>query len=266
MRKKTDTLGDKIKSYENVSKTHLDDGYPVIIRVDGKAFHTYLRHVLPFTVGVNEAMNDAAIALCKQIQDVQFAYVQSDEISLFLHGYKHELSEHWFDNQVQKMCSVSASIAASVFSLNSWKIWGYAAIGPHNEAFMPVCKPASFDSRVFTLPEEELCNYFIWRQQDAMKNSVSALARTFYSQKQVNGKKQSDLKEMCEAKGKKWDDLALELQRGRCVYRMPQKVSPEVIRNKWSVDNNIPIFAKERNFVERFLRVGDDNDADQEAT
>lgn len=253
MTERRDSLGDRMKSYEEGTRYILSGRVPVIIRVDGKAFHTYLKSVPSFTSSVNEVMDRVAQALCENIQGAQVAYVQSDEVSVFVHGYKSENSSSWFDNLLQKMCSVAASIASATFTMESWRIWF-----PRSDrmtASLADIEPAYFDARVFTLPEHEVCNYFIWRQQDAVRNSVQTFARTLFSHKQVDGKNQLEMKEMCRAKGHEWDELSLELQRGRAVYRVTEERAPGVIRSRWDVDRKIPLFTEDRMFVDRHLAV-----------
>ena len=150
-----DSLGDRMKSYEDAYRMHLPIRMPVILRVDGKAFHTYTKGCKkPVDQGLVDCMNDTAIALCKNIQGAQIAYVQSDEISILLNNYKTIDTQAWFENNVQKMVSISASIASVTFTENSYKIWGFHdnAEGTGFEGMgytSPIIKPAYFDSRVF---------------------------------------------------------------------------------------------------------------------
>jgi len=180
-------------------------------------------------------MNDAAKELCEHIQGAQIAYVQSDEISVLIHNYKHLQSSAWFDNQVQKMVSVAASVAGATLSL----------------AFK---RSAYFDGRVFVLPEAEVCNYFIWRQQDATRNSIQALAQSLYSPKELHGKTQPMLQEMCFAKGHNWNDLGTPLKRGTCVTRHVYDVDGAT-RSKWVPDFDIPVFTQDRDYINRHLAV-----------
>lgn len=205
------SLGDRMKGYERASKTVLPGRMPVIIRVDGKAFHTYTKGLKtepgqPFHQGFCSLMDDTAKALCHNIQGAEFAYVQSDEISILVHYYKRFTSEAWFDNEIQKMVSVSAGMASSHFTANSHKLWGNT-------------HPAIFDSRVFVLPEAEVNNYFIWRQQDATRNSIQMLARSLYSHRECTNKNGSQLQEMTFQKGFNWNNMDAGYKRGRFVSR-----------------------------------------------
>ena len=163
------------------------------------------------------------------MQGAQLAYIQSDEISILIHNYKRLTSQSWFGNQLQKMASVSAGIASGVMTLESIKVFGEY-------------RRAVFDSRVFILPEHDVCNYFLWRQQDWTRNSVQMLARSLYSHKECYKKNNAQLQEMCVQKGYNWNDLDPYLKRGICLTG-----------SSWVIDKNIPIFSQDRNYIERYL-------------
>ncbi|HEY3500594.1 MAG TPA: tRNA(His) guanylyltransferase Thg1 family protein, partial [Polyangiaceae bacterium] len=193
----------------------------------------------PFEVYLMAAMDNAAQSVCGALQTAQFAYVQSDEISVLLHGYKRLQSQPAFNNRIQKLCSVAASAATA--SMAQFAI----AAG---------LKPPMFDGRVFALPEAEVANYFLWRQQDATRNSIQMLARSLWSHRECNGANQSILQEMCFQKGHNWNDLATQLKRGRCVVRELYDGPEGSKRSRWAVDNEIPVWTGEgRAYVERHL-------------
>lgn len=243
-----DSLGDRMKRYELSSRTQLCQRLPVIIRVDGKAFHTYTRNLArPFDSQFNSVMDIVANRLCEEIDGAQVAYIQSDEISVLVHGYKRLQTTPWFDNQVQKMVSVSAGVASAYFTEASSAIFG-------------AVRPAVFDSRVFVVPERDVCNYFIWRQNDASRNSLQMLARSLYSHKQLHEKGREELHELIHAKGQNWNNMPTSLKRGRCVVReetVSEQVTPDgvnvVVRHNWVVDNETPIFTSDRQYIEKFL-------------
>jgi tRNA(His) 5'-end guanylyltransferase len=249
---KGDSLGDRLKSnYEDRAKTFLPRRMPLILRLDGKAFHTYTRRMTkPYDAKLHELMCETTKYLMEEIQAAQIGYTQSDEISIFVHDYKRLNSDAWFDKNVQKIVSVAASIAASFFSLNSHKLFEDLDIG---EPLVNDCKIAHFDCRAFVLPEAELCNYFIWRQQDATRNSIQMLAQSLYSQKELNNKNTSELQELTFQKGKNWNDVETKFKRGSCVYKIPD---PENIgRTKMHIDYEIPIFTQDRDFINKYLAV-----------
>lgn len=257
-------MGDRMKGYEVASRAVLPGRLPVIIRVDGKAFHTYTRGTeRPFDKKLGDVMIDTAKKLCESIQGAQLAYTQSDEISILVHGYKKFDSQPWFDNQIQKMVSVAAGIASSHFSINSWKVWNNIS----NPTGHNIIKPAVFDARAFVVPEADVCNYFLWRQQDATRNSVQMLARSLYSHKVLENCNCNELKDLCAAKGHDWFNLEPRWQRGVCVKREPVtpycsgggcvegcQHSPSGDRlGTWRVDYDIPVFSQDRDYVNRHL-------------
>ena len=258
-----DSLGDRMKDYEGAMQQTLPKRLPMIIRVDGKAFHSYTKDLkksagVAFDSKFENVMNLTAIKLCEEIQGAQIAYVQSDEISILVHGYKNLNSQGWFDNKIQKIVSVSAAIASTTFTLESEILWNFYDEGE----YFPNHKPAYFDSRVFVLPEADVCNYFIWRQQDATRNSVQMLARSLYSHKECNNKNNSQLQEMTFAKGRNWNDEPASFKRGRCVAKRlhKQHKSQAMARRStldwnwlWEVDSDIPVFSDCREYIENFL-------------
>jgi tRNA(His) 5'-end guanylyltransferase len=138
-------------------------------------------------------MNKTALFLCSEIQGAKCAYVQSDEINILVTDFDQLTTDAWFDYNIQKMTSISAGLASADFTVR----WNEGASRPI----------AIFDSRVFNIPKEEVCNYFIWRQQDWVRNSVSMLAQAHFSHKELQGKNQPAMHEMLHAKGINWSNM-----------------------------------------------------------
>jgi tRNA(His) guanylyltransferase len=238
----SDPIGDRMKRYERAAKTALTWRLPVIVRIDGRAFHTYTKGCeRPFDERLIDGMNACAMAVCEEAQGAAIAYVQSDEISVLLHGYRRLDSQPWFDNEVQKIVSISASIAAAEMTLYSMSIFGRPKI-------------AHFDARVFTLPDAEVCNYFIWRQQDATRNAIQMAASAHYSHRELHRKNTSEMQEMLFAKGVNFNDLSTHHKRGRCILRETYQ-HDGAERHRWIVDREPPIFTKDRDYIERHLAV-----------
>lgn len=235
---RNDSLGDRMKSYEGVYSTKLPNRLPVIIRVDGRAFHTLTKKlglIKPFDACFIDIMNETAKYLCENISGAQMAYVQSDEISILIKNYTNLNTQPWFDNKIQKMVSLSASLATAKFNeLIKIRYLNYSGNLP------------TFDSRVFILPTSDVCNYFIWRQQDCTRNSIQVLARSMYSHKECDNKNTSQLQEMTFVKGCNWNDLTVAEKRGRCIIKFDYP-------SGWNNSLNIPRFTEDRNFIERFI-------------
>lgn len=227
-------LGDRIKGYyENRYRDSLPRRTNTIIRVDGKAFHTLTRGMLrPFDPTLMVTMQRTALYMCERIQGAKMAYIQSDEISMLLTDYDDIKTDAWFDGNIQKICSVSASLATVGFNLPG-------GIGRHD---------ACFDSRVFIIPEiEEVCNYFIWRQKDAERNSINMVAQALYSHKELQGKSIQDVHELLHQKGINWNNYSAFEKRGACVVRNSETRNWEVVEP--------PIFTQDREFIKKIIIV-----------
>lgn len=243
---KKDSLGDRIKGYEQVFNQILPSRLPIILRLDGRSFHSYTKSCArPFDDKLMAAMDQVAIELCSEIQGAQIAYVQSDEINILIHNYKTIHTQAWFDNKLNKCISISAAIVSAKMTEESIKIFGKI-------------KLAHFDSRIFVVPESDVCNTFIWRQKDWERNSLQMLARSHYSHSELNKKKSKDLHELLHQKNINWNDLDVKYKRGRCIIKENYTSNNKVQRMRWVVDNNIPIFSQDRNYLEKYLATEED--------
>jgi tRNA(His) guanylyltransferase len=249
---KKDDLGTRMKeNYENRSRICLPRRSHTIIRIDGKAFHTYTRGLTrPFDDGFMEDMDFTATYLCQHIQNAKFAYVQSDEISILLMDSDKLTTDAWFDNNVQKMASVSASMATAAF--NRARL-SRVERREKEVSDIEMRKFAEFDSRVFQIPEwTEVENYFIWRQQDCVRNSISSVAQSLYSHKELNGKNTTEMQEMIFQKGTNWNDYDAKYKRGRIVIKDCYYID-EAVRSRW-VTVNCPIFTQDKEFISQAVK------------
>jgi len=242
-----DSLGDRMKLYEAQSQARLLRRTPTIIRIDGKAFHTFTRGMeRPYDGRFHRCMWEAARALCEQVQGCRLAYVQSDEISLLLTDWDKHTTQAWFDAKVQKQASIAASICTAAFA---------EALTEHMADHMERWRFPAFDARCFNLPPVEVVNYFIWRQQDAERNSVSMLAQSRFSHKALHRKSCKDMMDMLMVNhGVNWNDCPTTQKRGACVvkeqYEWHTPPGQAVMRSRWVVDRDIPIFTKDREYIE----------------
>ena len=205
-----DSLGERMKTYENVNRNFLTRKVPVIIRLDGRAFHTFTRKLKkPFDQGFIDAMVYAATNLAAEMQGFKLAYVHSDEASFLLTDFDSIETEPWFDYNINKMVSISAA-RMSVDFVNMM-------LTPDDSR---MSTPPIFDSRAFNIPKEDVSNYFLWRQKDWCRNSLQMYARSFFSHKQLINKNKDDIHEMLHKIGKNWTtDLDDQLKNGTFIYR-----------------------------------------------
>lgn len=277
------TIGDRMKNnYENITRYYLTRRMPVIIRVDGRSFHTFTKGFKkPFDDVLVKTMQDTMKYLCENVQGCVLGYTQSDEISLVLTDYAELTTDAWFGNNLQKMCSVSASMATLAFNkFFSGRVqeFMYDCCDEFGDDVLPEKQndyelahnvyfkkfnAAMFDSRVFTIPKEEVCNYLIWRQQDATRNSIQSVGQANFSQKELHGKSCNNIQDMLMLqKSINWNDYSTTLKRGSCCIKIDDGVTKYdevgnicdyIPSSKWVVDNEIPIFTQDRNYVEKLI-------------
>ncbi len=187
--KRIDSFAERMKGYEQASSNVLISRMPVIIRVDGKNFSKLTSGLKkPFDTGITRCMHAAAMRLVTEVQNCKVAYQQSDEISLLLVDFQTLTTQPWFDNNIQKLAAVSAALATAGFAQEFFRVFPELA----NEKKLPV-----FDGRCFNIPREDVTNYFLWRQRDAVRNSVSMAAQAVFSQKDLNNINRNLFKNNC---------------------------------------------------------------------
>lgn len=271
-----DELGKRMKEfYEQVPKYRLVRRTPVAIRLDGKAFHTFTRGFKrPFDEVLGKSMRETMKYLCENIQGCVLGYTQSDEITLILVDYQNLNSCAWFDYEVQKMCSISASMATMAFNKafdSEVRKWGYENQSNENAINLfriynnAVLKGAMFDARVFNIPKEEVCNLIYWRQLDATRNSIQMVGQANFSHKELQNKSCNMIQEMLFAeKGINWNDYPTYLKRGSCCIKTTIQ-NPNVDikdgaypKSIWMIDLDIPIFKGDgRQYIDKLIYIGE---------
>lgn len=286
-----DELSKRMKEYyEQIPKTKLMRRTPVIIRIDGKAFHSFTkRFKRPFDDVLIESMQQTMKYLCENIQGCVLGYHQSDEISLVLVDYQKLTSDAWFDYEVQKICSISASMATMAFNKLLYKIIDdyantdevlgalYGDAQSDKETIQryflalkdALAKGAMFDARCFNIPKEEVTNYIYWRQLDATRNSIQMVGQANFSHKELHGKSCNQIQDMLMTqKGINWNDLPVYQKRGSCCikeYYSAVELSTytgsidAITRTRWIIDKEIPIFkGEDRNYIDKLIYVGEE--------
>lgn len=265
-----DSLGDRMKEYyEDRAKTYLTRRTPVIIRLDGKAFHSFTKHLVkPYDAILHNTMNSTMKYLCENIQGCKFGYTQSDEITLVLVDYDKLETDAWFDYAVQKVCSISASMATMAFNkyfrfYRDEFVDSVAALQDYDtesKYLDTLCKcvekGAMFDSRCFNIPLEEVVNCLIWRQQDATRNAIQMLGQCNFSYKELQGKSCNDIQDMLFIQKKiNFNDMPTDYKRGTCCYRKKVPCPDRLVgyKSEWVIDKEPPIFTQDRMYVEKWV-------------
>lgn len=263
MGNRKDALGDRMKeNYENRSKTYLTRRTPCIIRLDGKAWHSFTKGFKrPYDKILHEAMNDTVKYLCANIQGCKLGYTQSDEITLVLTDFDTITTDAWFGYSVQKMCSIAASMATLAFN---------KALQKHRDEFLnsvaalqdfdiekdylvalqkALDRGAMFDARCFSVPESEIVNCILWRQQDATRNAIQMLGQCYFSHKELDHKNTDMVQEMLfTIKGINFNDMPTEFKRGVCCVKRESERNGAT-RRQWVIDREIPIFSQRPDYI-----------------
>lgn len=253
----TTDLANRMKKYEAVSKDTLITRMPVILRIDGKAFHTFTRGFnKPFDFILAKSMQGTMKYLCENIQGCVLGYTQSDEISLALVDYKKFTSSAWFDNEIQKIVSIAASMATMEFN----RIFRLLAVKDGTAKYLDKAGMALFDCRAFNLTKEEVANYFYWRQLDAIRNSIQMVGQAYFSHKELQNKSCNEIQDMLMSqKDINWNDLLIEQKRGTCAIKREYIDDDENRRTHWVIDTEIPIFKEEgRSYIENLVCIGEE--------
>ena len=261
-----DALGDRMKSfYENRYRIYLTRRTPVIIRIDGNAFHTFTRGLdKPFDKDFMRIMQETCKDLCEFIQGCVGGYVQSDEISLLLIDYNTITTDAWFDYNLQKVTSLAAARATMTFNKLVEDLIVNLGTAEHWQKYAlwePKLHRAIFDARAFNIPKEEVTNYFIWRQKDATRNSINSAAQAVIPHSQLQGKNQSETQELLFQHGINWNNYSIIEKRGTFVRRYTDIIiredGPTIERHPWYIDDEMPILTEDRNYIEELVYIGE---------
>lgn len=285
-----DDLGTRMKVfYENIPKTRLMRRTPVAIRIDGKSFHTFTKGFQkPFDFLLMDAMQQTMKYLCENIQGCVFGYTQSDEITLILVDYQKFTSDAWFDYEVQKLTSVSASMATMAFNKYfSENVVEYNLThdplvkrreGLLDNYISAVEKGALFDARCFNIPKEEVTNLIYWRQLDATRNSIQMVGQAHFSHDELQDKTCNMIQDMLMTKyGINWNDFTIPCKRGTACIKVATKVTENIKREPqpfgedrvtttiieerpiWTIDKNMPILkGEDRKYVDDLIYIGEE--------
>lgn len=288
-------IGDRMKQYENCYRIYLPRRSAIIVRLDMRAGHNFTKGFLrPYDKIFSSCMRYTMRKLCENMSGARFGYHQSDEISIVLADYENINTEPWFSNNLQKIVSISASMAALFFKeqlnqiifdlLYSWsnldwnnkeemkanedrlrELYGMPPRGEEWDRYVDTIQTANsqrmatFDSRAFILPREEVVNYFYFRQLDCIRNSIQMAGQSNFSHRELQNKNCNEIQEMLfSQKGINWaKDYSPEFRNGSACYKkLTDVITPDgttIQRNKWFIDKNIPKFSAEPDFINKHI-------------
>ena len=233
------TLGEFVKEVEHSYRRVLSSDDYLLLRLDGRAFHSYTKHLTrPYDPYLSDAMGETLRLLCEQIAGVRVGYVQSDEISLLISAFTNvEVSpdypegikqgELWMGGVEAKLLSLSASMATALFNdlrekqLTTLKL---LEVGGETEKHNFHPSLAQFDARLWQFPghsggAELVRRYFLWRWKDCVKNSVTMLANTLYSPRELSGRNSDERREFILLRGENWDEVEDRFKYGQVCRR-----------------------------------------------
>lgn len=246
---KKDTLGDRIKFYESfTTSTRLMHNIPIIIRLDGCAFHTFTKGLnRPYDENLSKLMVETTKYLCNEV-NAKIGYTQSDEITLIVFTDDFA-SKVLFDAKLFKLTSVLAS-KCSVF-FNS-KLAEYL---PSKKNENPV-----FDCRIFNVPSKsEAANALLWRKRDAVRNSISMAAQSNFSHKELQGKSSKEMLAMLSNKGICWDDYPTFFKEGTFLRKFSFKFDSSLIKHISNFTFETYSYGDNKSYFVAFKEHGDDS-------
>ena len=264
-------IGDRMKQYENCYRIYLPRRSAVVVRVDGRSFHTFTKgFARPYDKLFASCMWETARKLCENVSGCKFGYTQSDEITLVLTDYENINTEPWFGNNLQKIVSITASMATYFFNeafrrevyreaVNN-KNWGSDNETPHMKALSSYF--AFFDARAFIVPREEVSNCIYWRQLDCVRNSIQLAGQAYFSHKQLQNKNCDQIQEMLWQEHEvNWSKYPTWFKNGVAIYKQPREIYHKnedgtqsfVVRDKWTIDLEMPMVSQNPDFINKWV-------------
>lgn len=249
-------LKDRVESYQEQSEYKLLNKLPVVSIINGRSF-AKITSLLdkPYCQEFTECMVSTALKLCNEVEGTIFSYHHNDEIILVSRNDQSNDTEPWFDNKVQKLSSIIASIATLQFN------------NCINAVNLNLLSEAYFTVKVFTVPNvSEAINTIIYKQQQNFYTSIQfacfyELLKKYdrtYIRDMVQGlsfeEKIELLQQECNVD---FNQYPIAFRRGVACYKIP-KVIGDTMKNKWTINADLPIFTKDQSFLNNIFKNGTD--------
>lgn len=268
----------EFKKFENKNNFQLESNKPIIIRIDGCHFKSFTKGLNKFNQLFDLTMIQTMKYLCENIPDCKFGFTQSDEISLLL-LLNNEENDGWFNLRLQKLCSVSASLATLAFNFYWTENTATKRSLPATIEYMPEEKQqeyikqaklyssklnsAYFDARAFNIENNLIQEYFIYRQNDCMKNSIQTFGRVYFNQSVLKNLNTQEIKEKIKnEKNVVWEEsITRHQQIGSFCIKVEKQVEVKnknktkkqyVTRKKWEVKDGL-LFSDMNNLFFNFM-------------
>lgn len=254
------TLQQRQLLYENSYSQNIIPKIPVIIKIDGRSFSRSTKHVQkPFCKKTSVMLNNTMINLAKKIDGTLCAYQYSDKIILVLRNDRSLDETPWFGNDVQSICSATASMSTYEFLNQLWDL----EEPPSLEGDL------SFKVNVFGVPNiKEAINYLIYRQHRCFKYSVgeavkAALFPRYGKETNVflEDKNLDERKEILKDSGFDFESLPSAFRNGTIAYLAPEFIETnqgQITRRKWLLDFDFPLFENSHERLHTILATGGD--------
>lgn len=238
-------LAKAMKEMERASRTFLTNEMPIVVRVNGRPFPQADKNITqpPETIH-QKAMKNTMLALCHHIQDCCLGYTFGNEISFLL--FRQDGKGVWFDGDTEKITSSVAGLATLTF----YKELAQCA----NKANKKHCDETTiqkfyFTATAFNLPLKSVDDYFLWRQNECIRKSVTLAAITLagMDSQKIQGKQIPQLLKILQTNATPWESLPMQNRYGLfAVQKKREKLKfanghiKPFTQNRWGIYPQTP--------------------------
>lgn len=252
---KFDTLKDKCLYYRSLTDTRLVPNSYVLVMLDGRSFSSMIKNKfkLPFDDNFIDMMNETAKYVCENVSGCKLAYVQSDEISLVLTDFDTPTTDSFFGYRTFKLLSIIASLATAKFNqlMTLYNMSNGLGMNP-GDCIMKT-KLAQFDCKVWNVPTlNDVYAWFLYRQNDCIKNSKGQLAQTYYSHKELfKLTTDQQIEKLNVEKSINWHEFDDNKKYGRLITKQTITTENGVVceRLKWVINDAFVLNENREKFI-----------------